>query len=291
MAEHEHKEEGGESHGGGGHGGGGHGGGGGHEEGHEGAPEWLISFADNVALLMGFFVILLAMNMAKVTQGGIGGEDKMGGSDSDAMMEFVISVREAFNNPIDIQSKNPEDQMVIRYILRRGTGDADQDSVAGPHPTVQSLLNGNVVNTTALIPFDDQSAAVPPDSRATLAAVAAKMKDQRWIIEIRGHVGPFEAMRNPIRARELAYQRAMTVATTLVESGVRWDTLRVVSCGDSQRVVPRAFGRDEDRANQRVEVIVTSDTAPEDPYARPPGSDPSKETAPAKPTASAPEDH
>lgn len=56
-----HGEEGG-SHGGGGHGGGAPHGGGAHEE-HEGAPEWLISFADNVALMMGFFVILLAMNM------------------------------------------------------------------------------------------------------------------------------------------------------------------------------------------------------------------------------------
>ncbi|MCL4212087.1 MAG: hypothetical protein KJZ68_15650, partial [Phycisphaerales bacterium] len=45
-------------------GGHGHGhGGGGHEEGHEGAPEWLISFADMVMLMMGFFVILFALNV------------------------------------------------------------------------------------------------------------------------------------------------------------------------------------------------------------------------------------
>lgn len=291
MSEHEHKEEGGggESHGGGGHGGG-HGGGG-HAEGeHEGAPEWLISFADNVALLMGFFVILLAMNMAKITQGGIGGQDKMGGNDTDAMMEFVISVREAFNNPIDLQSKSPEDQMVIRYILRRGSGPSDSNQVPGQYESVQSLTGGNVVNTTALIKFDDQSATLSSDGRATLAEVAARMKDQRWVIEIRGHVGPFEAMRNPIRARELSYQRAMAVAGALVESGVRWETLRVVACGDAQRVVPRTFDREEDRQNQRVEVIVTADTAPEDPYARPADAD-AKPEAPAAPGASAPEGH
>src|SRR6185295_16371327 len=83
---------GGGGHGGGGHGGGGHGGGGGHEEGHEGAPEWLISFADNVALIMGFFVILLAMNMAKKTAGGIGGEANMGGhpNEANSMIDFAI---------------------------------------------------------------------------------------------------------------------------------------------------------------------------------------------------------
>src|SRR5436309_3168473 len=83
----------------------------GHEEHHEGAPEWLISFADNACLMMAFFVILLAMNMAKQTLGGIGGEGDMGGNPSQAntMIDFAIAVREAFNNPVDIKSNNPKE--------------------------------------------------------------------------------------------------------------------------------------------------------------------------------------
>ncbi|GJQ29896.1 MAG: MotB [Phycisphaerae bacterium] len=281
MADHEHKEEHAESHAGGGHGGGGHGGGGGHEEGHEGAPEWLISFADNVALLMGFFVILLAMNMAKVTQGGLGGEAKMGGSESDAMMEFVISVREAFNNPIDLQSKRPDDQPVIRYILRRGTGKSDISEVSGTHNTVQSLQAGTMVNTTARITFDDQSTALSPAARDTLAEAAARLKDQRWIVEVRGHVSPFEVMHNPMRARELSFQRAMAAASALVDSGMRWDSLRVVACGDSQRLVPRSFDKAEDQKNQRVDLILTTDVIQDDPYARPRTQTPSTEPAKA----------
>src|SRR5436190_2087186 len=111
MAEHEeHKDE----HGGGSHGGGGHGGGhggGGHAEGeHEGAPEWLISFADNVALMMGFFVILLAMNLKKPTAGGIGGEGQNGGPPSEQMIDFVIAMRQSFHTPFDLNSDEPAEE-------------------------------------------------------------------------------------------------------------------------------------------------------------------------------------
>ena len=92
MADHDEKEHGG-GEGQGGHSGGGHGApGGGHEDHHEGAPEWLISFADNVALMMGFFVILLAMNMkSPKTYEGIGGPDEHGGNVD--QLDFVLALR------------------------------------------------------------------------------------------------------------------------------------------------------------------------------------------------------
>lgn len=288
MADHEHKEGEGESHGGGGgpHGGGHGHGGGGHEGEHEGAPEWLISFADNVALLMGFFVILLAMNMATKHTGGIGSDGDQPGYPKDPMMEFVQSVRESFNSPVKMDSKRPEDQELIRYILRK-QGATNEEGPGGKNPGLQSIRTGDYHRISATVAFDDREAGLDAEGRRILAETAAKLKDEAWIIEVRGHVSPFEVMRNPVRARELSYQRAMAAAAALVESGLKWDNLRVVACGDASRVVARATNPADNRQNQRVEILVTNETVAADPYTRPPGgnAEPSDSPEPSEPTS------
>jgi flagellar motor protein MotB len=253
-----------------GHGGGGHGGG--HEEAHEGAPEWLISFADNVALLMGFFVILLAMNMATKNTGGIGSEGDTGGGRALSWdeVDFVIGMRQAFNSPFNLNSTKAEDQPYIRRMLeKRQGGPAIQDGPKGRYQSTQSQPTGEYNRISATITFADREAVLSGEDRQVIAETATRLKDQKWIIEIRGHTSPLETMHNQARGRELAYQRAMAVASALVESGLKWEHLRVVSCGDSSRLVARALTAEDDRQNQRVEVIVTSITVPPDPYARP----------------------
>lgn len=260
-----HEGEGKASHGGGGHGPSG----GGHEEAHEGAPEWLISFADNVMLLMGFFVILLAMNMIPKGKGSIDGD---GNTDPDAQVEvldFIIGVREAFNNKVDINSKDPADAPLIRRMLQRTSGKTHQDGPQGTQEGLQAIRPSEYNQITASVSFDDESTQVSAEARATLAQAAESLRDQRWMIEVRGHVSPFESMRNPVRAMELSHQRAVAAARVLVENGVAWRNLRIVSCGENDRVVARTFDRDQDRANQRVELVVTNDVVPAEGAGRP----------------------
>lgn len=272
----EHDEHGGgEDHGGGGGGhGGGHGGGGGHAEGeHEGAPEWLISFADNVALMMGFFVILLAMNMGPKADPKQGGEPdqtdvgEAGQGQTARQMDFVIGVREAFNNPVSLKSSNPAEQPLIKRKLEKQRGAATGDGPVGKNERQQAPRPSDLDKVTALIIFPDKSATLPTNARASIATVAEAQKDQRWVLEVRGHVSPFEQMHNHQKGMELSYQRALAVAQALVDAGMRWESLRVVACSDGDRVVQRTFDRDADRGNQRVEIVVTNYVVPSDPYA------------------------
>jgi flagellar motor protein MotB len=271
MAEHEgeHAESGSHgSHGGGGHGGHGAHGGGAHEE-HEGAPEWLISFADNVALLMGFFVILLAMNMAPKSEGPMGGEGMGGEQQSDSrMIDFVIAVRKGFNTPFDLNSTRPEDQPFIRRIKEReGAEGTRPKQPLGSHTNSQSLERGSAKDITAKVEFDTDASDVSPTARGVLLDTAKKLKDQGYVIEVRGHASPFEARRDFDRANDLAYRRAMAVARILIESGVRKESISVVSRGNFDLLVPKANDAESSRSNQRVEIIVTNEQVAADPFA------------------------
>jgi flagellar motor protein MotB len=278
MADHEEKHggggehaeggHGGGSHGGGGHGGGGHGGGGEHEE--AGAPEWLISFADNVALMMGFFVILLAMNMGpkgEPVQGGDPSENNNGsGGGMSRADSIIISIREGFNSPLDAKSGNPEERRLANAKKQRDESRKDEGPV-GTAQRPQTVRETDYSNLGGVVYFEDSSAELTATAKATIAQVAKKLQGQRWIVELRGSVSPFESGRNPEKAMALAHERALQAGRELAKSGILWPQVRLVACGDANRKVVRSTDHAADRPNQRVEIIVTKDAMPADPYA------------------------
>lgn len=273
MAEHEEEhgdgEDHGGGHGGGGHGGGGHGGGS-HEE-HEGAPEWLISFADNVALMMGFFVILLAMNMGPKADPKQGGEpsetNAADGGPSARVLDMILSIREGFNNPPT--TDNPEDRLLIKRIVERNGGEATQDGPKGRFQEVQASRPSDYRQVTAVVPFPENSGILNQSGRDIIRDASPKLRDQPWIIEIRGHASQFEAKRSLESAMRLSYDRAMAVARALVEVGVKKENFRVVACGDNDRLVAKTFEAESARTNQRVEIVITNESVQGDAFSKP----------------------
>ncbi len=279
MAE-EHKDD----HGGGGGGGGGHGDGhahkkhkhhgghGGHEEHEEGVPEWVVSFADNVLLQMGFFVILLAMNMGVKAKGPTDEGDKTSAKAQDAaLIDFAIAVREAFNSPVDLSSTKPEDLPLIKRIFEKraemeGQGQSPEKGVTGDDKSAQSIRATDMRTPAAYVDFDDRSSELSTSSRDAIADVAKKFVGTRWIIEVRGHASRLEATRDIAESRMLSFERAFAVAQALAEKGVEWRQIRVVSMGDSDLPTPRARTAQEHAGNQRVEVFQLPETLPPDPF-------------------------
>ncbi len=239
----------------------------GHEEHHEGAPEWLISFADNVTLMMGFFVILFALNAdPKDRQTGGSAPDETGAAlDNDHMLDLIIAVREAFHNPVRMNSKDVDDQELIRRIRdRSGKGRSKTPGIEGRDQEANATKPSDFHSQAGMIRFADNSAALSPDARHTVAELSKKVRGTNLIIEVRGNAGAAEALGSTDRAMRLAMERAIAVAQALADQGIDWRQLRLVGAADTDRLARYPGSRDEDRANARVEVVITDEVVPEE---------------------------
>ena len=243
------------------HVGGGHGG---HEEAHEGAPEWLISFADNVMLQMGFFVILLALAMQASKVGGRANRAGEGDTGTKArpgpapeQLDWAIAVREAFNNPVDPRSTDPNDLLLIQRLLqRRGQSEAIDSGQKGEDHEVKSVRPSDYSGLGGTVPFGDGAAELDETGQTALNELLEHLRGHRNMLEIRGHASAAEAFGQPDRGMALSYTRARAVAEALAAQGIDWNQMRLTACGDNDRVVQTRYDPQGHRENQRVEVLV-----------------------------------
>ena len=230
---------------------------------HEHEEGWIVSFADNVLLMMGFFVILLAMNMGpKGSTDGPPSENP-----SDGVLDLAIAIREAFHNPVSLTSTLEADQALVRRLRQRmGQGEGKEDGPAGNGERPQTLRPTDWSGDGGFVQFDDKDTMLDEEAKETLAQIAERIAGTRWIIEIRGHASTWETWRDVKSGRSLGYERAWVVGEELTRRGLTWDQIRLVSSGDSAPVVARARTSDEAQTNQRVEIIVLNEIVPADPY-------------------------
>ncbi len=231
-----------------------------HEE-HEHEEGWIVSFADNVLLMMGFFVIMLAMNM------GPKGTASASKETEDRMADFAIAVREAFNSPVDMGSNAAGDQSLIRRMRERTTkGEVTTPGPDGRDQQAQTVRQTNIRGADGFVEFDQHATTLTESSNRTIRQMAERIVGKRWMVEIRGHSSKWESQRDQRVARELSYERAYSVAAELVKLGVKWDQIRLVASGDGAPVAARASSKDDARTNQRVEILILKEAMPDDAY-------------------------
>ncbi|XVJ59753.1 MAG: OmpA family protein [Tepidisphaera sp.] len=234
-----------------------------HEE-HEHEEGWIVSFADNVLLMMGFFVILLAMNMGPKGSSASGDSEGTGQPNA-GVLDFAIAVREAFHNPVNLNSTATADQPLIRRLKeRQSRGTERTRGPEGEDQKAQTVRHADWVGEDGYVTFADNEFQLSDTAKAAIRQFSENVAGTRWMVEIRGHASRWESWGDERKARFLSYERAWVVGNELIRHGVSWDQIRLVAGGDGEPF--RTISRDkQDRApNQRAELYVLNEQAPAD---------------------------
>lgn len=229
---------------------------------HRGAPEWLISFADMVMLMMGFFVILFALNVQpKGGEAGGGGEEAEGVATQPQEIDpsLVEAIRRAFHSPLN--PSDPRDADVLRALRERGEGDASEVGVDGEEHRMRSPRDIEYYRGGVDVPFAYRTSEFSNDALRIIKEFAHEHDGHRYVIEIRGHASQPEAFNRPEEGMELGWSRAKAVYSQLIEDGISPDRLRIVSAGVSEPRIARVGMRTRAEDDQRAEVLLRRDPA------------------------------
>jgi chemotaxis protein MotB len=222
--------------------------------GHE---RWLVSYADFVTLLFGFFVVMYSVSQVSEQKYRVLSETLstvfQGNTSRPAQME-ISNDGNPQNERGKISGLSPN--LVDTRVLARELEDAlihlvqpGQVRITATEEWVQIDLNANLL-------FDSASAEPKPDARTIFRQIAEKLAPFANQIEVSGHTDSV-----PIRTAkfhsnwELSSARASAVVRLLADDGVDPRQLSAVGFGEYRPVADN--GTEEGRAaNRRVVLMV-----------------------------------
>jgi chemotaxis protein MotB len=220
------------------------------EEHGESAPLWIISFADLVTLTLSFFVILAC------------GTPKKAGGDSE-FTEVAAGVKMAFDYVPSPDSTDPIDIAILRRMTGSGDypkdGDTNEkiDGVMGRSDLVKTIRTGTQTTIGGPIPFAKDSAEITPGAARILEQIARMIRGYANVFFVKGHTSRDEEVSLATARRDLAYERALAVASKLVALGVAKESLRVQSCRDYEPLKEGTYTDATRAVNRRAEVFAT----------------------------------
>jgi len=221
----------------------------------EGAPAWMVTFGDMMALLLTFFILLQMFSELKRDY---------------EYQRVITAIKEAFGYsggigvlPVDdppLKSVIEQlEQMAVRNYENTKISNAQDPGVEGPQLRVTKVREGIVFTIGGPSTFDQFSAQIKPAVREQIEKLAVLLKGRRNKVVIRGHAAQKHIPDNqPWKdLDELSFARARNVKDVLLELGIDDEVFRLEAVGTREPVMPRAIEPTEVAENRRVEVILT----------------------------------
>jgi len=231
----------------------------------EECPEWIFTLADLIMCMMGLFVILWVLK-----PGGTNASTSAAAAQqqSQEWLEVVGEIRAGFGYVPDPNSADPVDQAMVKKAMRltgsqeKGTQENPQDGAEGTDPSVQSIREGKLTSVGTRVLFDQGEYKLDDTDRRLLNSIGKVIRGSTFITIIKGHAArdDFGESATPQQLMDISLRRAQIASDYLVQSGVSPDILRVQGCSTFEPVRQRAYTRELQHENRRVEVFTTDVT-------------------------------
>jgi chemotaxis protein MotB len=189
---------------------------------------WLISYADLLTLLIGFFVLLIAVSPIKTAQ----------------FERLAASISGGAPPPLE-ELKEKVDE----YVAREGL----QQQVL-----TREDREGLAIELKDVLLFDSGSADIRPEGHAAIAHIARLLQTlPRRPVVIEGHTDDLP-IRTPRFASnwELSTQRAINVRAAIEQGGVARELMSVRGFADTRGVDSKGTAEEQRTANRRVVIRV-----------------------------------
>ena len=228
----------------------------------EGLPEWIMSYADMITILMAFFVVMYSM---------AGSPDK---TKEEALFK---SLREQFGTMVPGWLSSGHGTFIhrdSRVLNRNGTGSssasnkntggADKRGPQGDHARVYTMRPGEQSAIGGVVYFAEGSSDLTKPQEKQLQTIAEEMTGKPQKIEIRGHTSrrPL-AGSAPFRDHwDLAYDRCRHTMEYLESLGLDPKRFRLSVAADNEPA-PGGVDAMNRGLNSRVEVFLLNEVVAE----------------------------
>ena len=232
------------------------------EEAKGGAPEWMVTFADLMSLLLTFFVLLLSFSTTEVVK-----FQQMMGSIRDALgMRSEVAPLDSPSGENLLPSFKSGDAQggPTREELEAELREVLEQTGAAQSGQAHVTKHGVVLQLSGDLMFESGRAEISPGARAVLDGLAEYVRDLDRGIDVIGHTDDVPIATAVFPSNwELSAARAGQAVRYLVEKGVDPSRLRAIGQAETAPLKPNDSGENRG-ANRRVEFVFTERTqAPE----------------------------
>jgi chemotaxis protein MotB len=245
---------------------------------HENRDRWLISYADFITLLFAFFVVMYAVSAVNEQKyrvvaeslGGAFGKVTVGGQAPPAPPATEV--------PPEVRAQLERNRLVQEEAAHMNSVASSLLDVLGPlvqegKVRITQGRRGVSIEINANVLFQPGKADLEPGSLEVLRAVAERLRDEPFNVEVTGHTDLLPISNSSFASNwELSAVRATSVVRHLTANGIAPERMQAIGREATRPVAPN--NTPEGRArNRRVELMILSglpDTLEELPVRRAP---------------------